>query len=127
MNAISMSTGAVQHIVLPVDDMGRTADFYCRLLGFQPVTDYDSVMLLTNGHVTLTLRPRAADESPWGYTQFGLSLPGRAELDAAARLLADCGVPHQAIHHFADIGIFVLSLRDPDDNRVDLIVPADKG
>ena len=122
-----MSTGAVQHIVLPVADMGRTADFYCRLLGFQPVTDYDSVMLLTNGHVTLTLRPRAADESPWGYTQFGLSLPGRVELDAAARLLADCGVPHQAIHHFADIGIFVLSLRDPDDNRVDLIVPDDKG
>ena len=67
-SAEGMATGAVQHIVLPVGDLGRAADFYCRLLGFQPVTDYDTFMLLTNGHVTLTLRPRADGESPWGYS-----------------------------------------------------------
>lgn len=117
-----MATGAVQHIVLPVADMGRAADFYCRLLGFQPVADVGPVMLLTNGHVTLTLRPRPAAESAWGYTQFGLALSGRTELEAAARLLDDCDVPHQAIRHFPEIGAYVLSLRDPDDNRVDLIV-----
>lgn len=122
MNAISLATGAVQHIVLPVADMGRAADFYCRLLGFQPVTDVGAIMLLTNGHVTLSLRPRPADAAAQGYTQFGLSLAGRAELEAAARLLDDCGVRHQAIRHFPEIGAYVLSLRDPDDNRVDLIV-----
>ncbi len=127
MNAISMTTEAVQHIVLQVGDMGRAADFYCKLLGFQAVTDFDASMLLTNGHVTLTLRPRAAGESIWGYTQFGLSLPGRAELEAAARLLVDCGVRHQAVRYFPEMGAYVLSLRDPDDNRVDLIVPSDKG
>lgn len=124
MNAISVATGAVQHIVLPVGDVGRAADFYCNLLGFQAVADVEAVTLLTNGHVTLTLRPRPASESTWGYTQFGLSLPGQAELEAAARLLTDNGVRHQDIRHFAEMGAFVLSLRDPDDNRVDLIVPS---
>jgi catechol-2,3-dioxygenase len=127
MNAISVTTGAVQHIVLPVGDVGRAADFYCKLLGFQAVTDVEAVTLLTNGHVTLTLRPRAAEESAWGYTQFGLSLRGHDELEAAARLLTDSGVRHQDIRHYADMGVYVLSLHDPDDNLVDLIVPSRKG
>lgn len=124
---MSVPTGAVQHIALPVNDVGRAADFYSTLLGFQAVTDLGSASLLTNGHVILSLVPRADEEPPARRARFGFSLAGRAELEAAVRLLDDHDVSHRAISHVPELQVYLLSLLDPDGNRVDLIAPAGTG
>lgn len=124
---MSVATGAVQHIVLPVHDIGRAADFYSTLLGFQAVTDLGSASLLTNGYVILSLVPLAGEEPPARPVRFGFSLAGRAELEAAVRLLDDHRVSYRAIHYVPEMQVDLLSLLDPDGNRVDLIAPAGPG
>ena len=64
MNAFTI--GNVHHVTLTVSDLTRSADFYTRHFGFQPLVDLGTRRLMTNGHFILavTLPSDTAAPSP---------------------------------------------------------------
>ena len=126
-------TSAVHHIALTVTDSRRSRDFYAGLLGFQVLAEYDTTRILSNGSLVLAVKPapdpaRAIpgdcfDENRVGLDHLCLSLASRAELDEALALMDERNVPHGEIEDLGEIGIFVLTLRDPDNIQIELSAP----
>ncbi len=91
-------------------------------------------VLLNNGNVLLGLGPapnpnRAISEDRFDENRVGLdhlsfSVGSRDDLERALRLLDERGVPHGEIKDLGpDLGIYILSFRDPDNIQLELTAP----
>ena len=130
MKAITVNH--VHHITLTVSDLARSAGFYTRHFGFQPLVDLGSRRILTNGRFILavTLPSDAAAPIPAGdhfsenrigldHVSFGVD--SRAELEAAAAYLDKQGVRRGEIRDLGSgFGIYVMAVRDPDNIQLEL-------
>ena len=128
-----ISTGAVHHVTLTVGDVGRAREFYTGVLGFEVAGEFGPRVLLSNGGMILALGPpldpaRAAagdrfDENRVGLDHLSFSVESRVELEQALRTLDERGIPHGEIVDLADLQIYVLMLRGPDNIQLELTAP----
>ena len=127
--------GPVHHLRLTVTDVERSRRFYEEVLGFQFVMDLPSGVFLSNGTIGLGIGPspdpsRAPaddrfDEARVGLDHISFQVASRAELDQAAALLDEHGVPRGDVTDLSEaIGIYILSFRDPDNIQLELTAPA---
>lgn len=135
-----IATSAYAHVRLTVTDITRSRAFYDSVFGlpvaFELPADADEAtrqqlsflyggVIYSLGDSLLGLRPVASDrfdENRVGLDHVSFAVAGRADLDAAARLLDDQGVSHSGVK---DIGAgFVLEFRDPDNIALELFAPA---
>lgn len=129
----SIPTGAVNHLTLTVTDLDRARDFYTSVLGFQFVMEYGPKYLLNNGSVILALNlspdPARAisddqfDENRVGLDHVSFNVGSHEVLEQAARLLDERGVSRGEIKDLADLGIYVMAFRDPDNIQLELTAP----
>lgn len=146
--AQSLSVGAIHHIRMTVTDVARSREFYTNVLGFQvaaemPASTDDPLsaglatallggVVLMNGPVLFGLCPAGPDyiaasdrfdEHRVGLDHISFSVPTRDDLEAAARLLDEHGVPHGEIRDLPSFGIYVMAVRDPDNIQLELTAP----
>ena len=132
--ADQIATGAVHHFRLTVGDVDRTSDFYTSVLGFRKVMDLNPGAFLTNGAVGLgigpspdparTVRGDRFDENRIGLDHLSFTVPSRAALDDAVRILDQRRVAHSGIKDLGDtFGICILVFRDPDNIQLELSSP----
>ena len=134
-----ITTNSVAHVRLTVTDIDRSRKFYETVFGW-PVAielpaDADDVtkeafgflyggVIYNIGHALIGLRPMAADsfdENRVGLDHIAFKVADKAEIDAAAALLDELGVPHEPVK---DIGaIYILEFRDPDNIALELSAP----
>jgi glyoxylase I family protein len=137
-------TGPIHHLRLTVTDLERSREFYTGLLGFDvavesPPDDDPAAaeifkvlfggIVMIRGGLLMGLRPMAPtgdrfDPDRVGLDHLSFSVDSRAELDRAAELLDEAGVPHGQITSLASFGIDVLSFEDPDGLQLELTAPA---
>jgi catechol 2,3-dioxygenase-like lactoylglutathione lyase family enzyme len=127
----TIATGAVHHMALTVRDVKQSTEFYTRYLGFQFVVEFGPRDILSNGSVIVALTPPSDpsqaiqddsfNENRIGLDHVSLSVGSLAELEAAATLLEENGVPHGEINDLGEgFGIYVMSVRDPDNIQLEL-------
>jgi glyoxylase I family protein len=143
-----LPVGPVHHLRLAVTDVGRSMAFYTEILGFQVAVDgppppdddhYDALVDSLQGGVILMhegiyigLRP-VDEEHATGADRFdplrvgldhlSFSVPTRADLDAATRLLDERGVEHGPIRELVPVGLCFLAFFDPDGIALELTAP----
>jgi catechol 2,3-dioxygenase-like lactoylglutathione lyase family enzyme len=143
-----ITVGPVHHLRLTVTDVRRSREFYINVLGFQvavdapPPADHPAhglvdealqggVVLVNNG-MLLGLRPADAervaggdrfDEFRVGLDHLSFGVESRADLERAAHLLDERGVPHGEIKDLGPFGLSVLAFRDPDNIQLELSAP----
>ena len=129
-----ITTGSVHHLTLTVSDVERARQFYMNLLGFRRVMDWGPRVLLSNGSIVLALgsapNPELArqddrfDENRVGLDHVSFRVGSHAELEQAVRLFDEHNTPHGEIKDLgADLGLYVLALRDPDNIQLELTAP----
>jgi glyoxylase I family protein len=136
---MAIPVDAIHHIRLTVTDVARSRAFYEAVFGWPVLLEipdgaddatrsqleflYGGVIYRA-GDFLIGLRPVAIDrfhEDRCGLDHLGFAVPGRADLDAAAALLDDLGVPHEEVK---DIGpTYILEFRDPDNIALELVAP----
>jgi glyoxylase I family protein len=133
--ANSIATGAVNHLALTVTDLKRAREFYTGLLGFQTIMELGPThVLLGNGSAVVAVGtapdPKRAprgdrfDENRVGLDHLSFSVASRAELERAARLFDERGVPHGEIEDTgAAMRLYMLTFRDPDNTQLELTAP----
>jgi glyoxylase I family protein len=129
----SIPTGAVNHITLTVTDRDRAREFYTSVLGFQFIMEFGPKYLLNNGSVILALNlsPEPAraihddrfDENRVGLDHVSFNVGSHEVLEQAAHLLDERGVSRGEIKDLADLGIYVMAFRDPDNIQLELTAP----
>ncbi len=129
----TIKTGAVHHLALTVTDSQRSRDFYVNMLGFQVLAEFDTTRILSNGSLVLAVKPApdAArtikddrfDENRVGLDHLCLSVASLADLERAVITLDERGVPHGEIEDLGDMGVCVLTFRDPDNIQIELSAP----
>ncbi len=126
-----IATGPVHHLRLTVTDVARSRAFYEEVLGFRHVMDLPAGVFLSNGALGLGIDPspdpgRAPagdrfDEARVGLDHLSFQVASRAELERAARLLDEQGVPRGEVTDLGDaFGLFILVFRDPDNIQLEL-------
>jgi catechol 2,3-dioxygenase-like lactoylglutathione lyase family enzyme len=137
--------GAIHHLRLTVTDVDRSREFYTGLLGFDvavesPPADDPSAeaeamrgilfggVVMVRGDLLMGLRPVAPtgdrfDEDRVGLDHLSFSVASRDDLEKAAGLFDERGVPHGEIVTLSSFGIHVLPFRDPDNIQVELTAP----
>lgn len=129
-----ISTGAVHHVTLTVSDVARSTAFYNSLLNFEVALELGHRMLLSNGSLIFALTPAGGaaqparedrfDETRIGLDHLSLRVEDRHELDKALTLFGEKGIEHGEIKDLgADLGLYVLAFRDPDNIQVELTAP----
>jgi catechol 2,3-dioxygenase-like lactoylglutathione lyase family enzyme len=115
------------HVKLPVADVVRSRDWYCRVLGFEPEIDFieDGVLMgvalrdqANSAHLAFRLAPERSTALA-GFDPIALAVASRAELDTWARHLDDLKEPHGGIVN-GHIGWVIVGLKDPDGIEVRL-------
>lgn len=135
---MSVPISGFSHVRLTVTDIARSRAFYDDVLGLPVAFEYPAdadeatakeLWWLFGGVVYqvpggfLGLRPTAPggdvfDENRAGLDHLSLSVPTRADLDAAAARLDALGIAHDGVK---DIGIgCLLEFRDPDNIALEL-------
>jgi glyoxylase I family protein len=140
---LQVPAGPIHHLRLTVTDITRSREFYTGLLGFQvavesPPADDPAAeamypvlwggVVMISGNLLLGLRPVAPhndrfDENRVGLDHLSFSVPSRADLEQAARLFDERGVPHGEITRLEGFGIDILPFRDPDNIQLELTAP----
>ena len=129
-----VATSGVHHLKLTVTDVARSRDFYTGVLGFDVVGDHGSTVLISDGSVLIGLAsppdPSQAierdlfNENRVGLDHLSFAVATRADLDRAAQLLTERGVPNSEVVDLGpDLRICVLMLRDPDNIQLELTAP----
>ena len=143
-----LPTGPVHHVRMAVTDVERSTTFYTEVLGFSVALDappppedehHDVLVDSLQGGVILVhqgmffgLRPvdeeRAArpdrfDPFRVGLDHLSFSVPTRADLGAAIRLLDERGVEHGPIRDLVPLGLSFLAFFDPDGIALELTAP----
>jgi len=137
-------TGDIHHLRLTVTDVGRSREFYTSLLGFQVAVESPPPgdpaeaetfkilfggVVMVRGNLIMGLRPMAPEADRFDPDRVGLdhlsfSVPSRTDLEQAARLLDERGVPHGEITRLPGFAIDVLPFEDPDGIQLELTAPA---
>ena len=136
--------GAIHHVRLTVTDIGRSKEFYGRLLGGGPAVDFSDQAgdpavqedparlyggcVFSVGNQLLGLRPVAEAGDRFRSTRVGLdhlslAVGSAAELEAVAARLDVAGVQHGEVMELSGFGIAILSVQDPDDINLELTAP----
>jgi len=136
--------GDIHHLRLTVTDVGRSREFYTSLLGFQVAVESPPPgdpaeaetfkilfggVVMVRGNLIMGLRPMAPEADRFDPDRVGLdhlsfSVPSRTDLEQAARLLDERGVPHGEITRLPGFAIDVLPFEDPDGIQLELTAPA---
>lgn len=126
-------TGTVNHITLTVTDRDRAREFYTSVLGFQFLMEFGPKYLLSNGHVILALNlspdPARAitndqfDENRVGLDHVSFNVGSHEVLEQASQVFDERGISHGEIKDLADLGIYVMAFRDPDNIQLELTAP----
>ena len=130
----SITTSAVHHVTLTVTDFERSTGFYTGLLGFQLAMMFGPRAILSNGQFVLALTPPPDpaqaisndqfNENRVGLDHISLAVENRAVLETAAALFDAQGISHGEIKDLgADLAIYVLAFRDPDNIQLELTAP----
>lgn len=134
---MTIATTGFQHVRLTVTDLARSRAFYDAVFGWPVAYEvpegadeatrealgflYGGLIYAVPGGL-LGLRPVGQDrfsEDRTGLDHLALSVASRADLDAAAALLDELGVPHEPVK---DLGVMaILELRDPDGIALELV------
>ena len=131
---MSIPTGGMHHLVLTVNDIKRSTEFYTKHLGFQVVVEFDPRIAISNGSLLLTLTPPPDpaqtipndrfNENRIGLDHISFSVDDHASLEAAAAYLDEQGVTRGEIRDLgAEWGIYVMAVRDPDNIQLELTAP----
>ena len=113
------------HIVLNVSDLAASRDFYCTVLGLEPVAEHGAgkIVFLSLGeqHHDLALVERASEPTP-GPAQPGLvhmawQLDDFAAVQAAYSELTAAGIAVDPVQHNVTNSLYV---QDPDGHLVEL-------
>ena len=140
-------TGDIHHLRLTVTDLERSREFYTGLLGFgiaaeSPPPDDPSAaevfkilfggIVMIRGNLLMGLWPMAPqgdrfDPDRVGLDHLSFGVFGRDDLEQAARLFDEHGVPHGEITTLAGFGIDVLPFEDPDGVQLELTAPSAQG
>jgi glyoxylase I family protein len=133
----------IHHIRLTVTDIHRSKAFYQQLLGTEIAFDFsdqvdepgvreDRAKMYGGtgfavGDQLLGLRPVASPDDTFSSTRVGLDhlslqVASEDELRAAVARLDEAGIEHGEITPLEDAGMVILSLQDPDDINVELVV-----
>ena len=85
-------------------------------------------VVMIRGNLIMGLRPMAPaadrfDPDRVGLDHLSFGVPGREDLEQAARLFDEHGVTHGEITRLASFGIDVLSFEDPDGIQLELTAP----
>ena len=143
-----LPVGPIHHLRLAVTDVQRSMAFYTEVLGFEVAMDappprddehHDALVDSLQGGVILMhdgmfvgLRPvddeRASaadrfDPLRVGLDHLSFTVPTRADLDAARRLLDERGVEHGPIRELGPLGLSFLAFFDPDGIALELTAP----
>jgi catechol 2,3-dioxygenase-like lactoylglutathione lyase family enzyme len=138
-----IALGGIHHLRLTVTDVERSREFYTSLLGFDVAVESpppgdpsaEAVyrvlfggVVMVRGSLLMGLRPVAPagdrfDEDRVGLDHLSFSVASRDDLEAAARLFDERGVPHGEIATLAGFGIHILPFRDPDNIQIELTAP----
>ena len=126
-------TGTVNHITLTVTDRDRAREFYTSVLGFQFLMEFGPKYLLGNGSVILALNlspdPARAitndqfDENRVGLDHVSFNVGSHEVLEQASQAFDEQGISHGEIKDLADLGIYVMAFRDPDNIQLELTAP----
>ena len=132
--------GDIHHLRLTVTDVQRSCEFYTGLLGFQVAVEspppgdpaaeaafsvlFGGVVMI-RGNLLMGLRPMAPEADHFNPDRVGLDhlsfgVPGRDDLERAARLFDEHGVTHGEITRLESFGIDVLPFEDPDGIQLEL-------
>ncbi len=124
-------------------DVQRSREFYTSLLGFQVIVEspppddpaaaevfkllFGGVVMI-RGNLIMGLRPMAPaadrfDPDRAGLDHLSFSVPGREDLEQAAKLFDEHGVAHGEITRLPGFGIDVLPFDDPDGIQLELTAP----
>src|SRR5262252_6423371 len=137
-------TGDIHHLRLTVTDLARSREFYTGLLGFQVAVESPPPgdpaaeaafkilfggIVMVRGNLLMGLRPVAPagdrfDPDRVGLDHLSFGVASRAELDQAAALFDERGVPRGEITTLASFGIDVLPFEDPDGMQLELTAPS---
>jgi glyoxylase I family protein len=136
-------SGDIHHLRLTVTDVARSRQFYTSLLGFEVVAEspppddpaaeetfkilFGGVVMM-RGNLLMGLRPMAPagdrfDPDRVGLDHLSFSVASHDDLQRAALLFEERGVPHGAITRLAPFGIDVLPFEDPDGVQLELTAP----
>ena len=126
-------TGTINHITLTVTDRDRAREFYASVLGFQFLMEFGPKYLLSNGNVILALNlspdPARAissdqfDENRVGLDHVSFNVGSHEDLVQASQLLDERGISRGEIKDLAELGLYVLAFRDPDNIQLELTAP----
>jgi len=126
-----------------VTDVQRSREFYTSLLGFEVIVEspppddpaaaevfkllYGGVVMM-RGNLIMGLRPMAPaadrfDPDRAGLDHLSFGVPGREDLERAAKLFDEHGVSHGEITRLPSFGIDVLPFDDPDGIQLELTAP----
>ncbi|HZU81193.1 MAG TPA: VOC family protein [Acidimicrobiales bacterium] len=127
------STIEVDHLGVSVRDLGRSLDFYCRILGAvlvmppRPVDDFNfrravvtfdgSMVIDLNEHVTNS--GEAFDPTRTGLDHLAFQIPSYDALEAWVAYLEAHGMEHSPIRTIEGVGEAV-DFRDPDGIQIEL-------
>ncbi|MCA1834502.1 MAG: VOC family protein [Actinomycetota bacterium] len=121
------------HVALTVTDLERSAAWYKRLLGADPVLDEDTgpfyhkawlldggTLLAIHGHKSTDQDDRF-NEFRVGLDHVGFAVSSRKDLESWEKKLNDLGIANGGIvdAHYGS----GLSFRDPDNNALELFAP----
>jgi glyoxylase I family protein len=143
-----LPVGPIHHLRLAVTDVQRSVAFYTEVLGFEVALDAppppddehhealtDSIqggVILMHAGMFIGLRPVDAERAsegdrfdPFrvGLDHLSFSVPSRADLDAATRVLDERGVEHGPIRELGSLGLSFLAFFDPDGIALELTSP----
>ena len=123
-------TGTINHITLTVTDRDRAREFYASVLGFHFLMEFGPKYLLSNGSVILALNlspdPAHAitddkfDENRVGLDHVSFNVGSHDVLVQASQLLDERGISRGEIKDLAELGLYVLAFRDPDNIQLEL-------
>jgi catechol 2,3-dioxygenase-like lactoylglutathione lyase family enzyme len=143
-----LPVGQIHHLRFAVTDVERSKAFYTEVLGFQVAVDgpppaddehYDALVdslqggvILLHGEMFIGLRPvdpervTAGDRfDPFrvGLDHLSFSVPTRADLEAAVKLLDERGVDHGPIRELTPFGLSFVAFFDPDGIALEVTAP----
>ena len=133
--AESPKTGALHHLTLTVSDLERSINFYKDHLGFEIVVKFEPGRAqLSNGSLLLALGPAYYAEKAIsgdrfrefrvGLDHLSFSVENLNVLEGAAAYFDAQGIERGEIKDLGEgFGIYVMSLRDPDNIQLELTAP----
>jgi len=126
------SPATFHHVTLTVTDLGRSIDWYERVLGMTKVADregptWNRALMRSEGGLVIGLTAHEGtggdrfDERRVGLDHLSIACEGRDEVEAWERHLTELGVEHGDL---VDAGYgHVLTSRDPDGIPVEFFAP----